>query len=85
MLLSPLLLRRLFLRLLLLRRRKNTWHICMRVRVKHVGICVFVRESYLLRIRRDGGRERLEKETIEEREREKERETERERKREREK
>ncbi len=56
----------------------------MRVRVKHVGICVFVRESYLLRIRRDGGRERLEKETIEDRERERKRERQREREREKE-
>jgi hypothetical protein len=60
----------------------------MRVRVKYVGICVFVKESCLLRIRREGGRERLENETIEEREEKKERERggggERERERERE-
>ena len=43
--------------LLLLRRKINSWHMCMRVRANYVGICMFVKESHLLRIRREGGRE----------------------------
>ncbi len=43
--------------LLLLRRKINSWHMCMRVRANYVGICMFVKESHLLRNRREGGRE----------------------------